>query len=275
MLTEDSNTSAYAVIGIGENGALTGPLQIGFPTLATPGPTPVRQDRSYLHESIVDPTGKYLIMPDLGADLVRVFSYDAVTLAPLTELASLVTEPATGPRHGVFWYSPSKVLHYIFVGELNGMVYSYKITYPAAGGLTWEKVYSMPGLGFENERPFQTSPTSEIVLTPDNNYVIVSHRDVSFASSTVYRSGPTDTLSTLKIAADGTLSLHQLAPSGGYSPRQFSINKAGDLLAVGHQTNFTVVIWKRDVDTGLIATDAPVAQVTLNRAVVVAIWDES
>lgn len=103
---------------------------------------------------------------------------------------------------------------------------------------------------------------------------MVSNRDISFANSTQYRSGPTDTLSTFSINDDGTLSLVQLAPSGGWSPRQFSINKAGDMVAVGHQNNNTVVVWGRDVETGLIDTTEPVGVVTLNGAVVMTVWDE-
>lgn len=69
----------------------------------------------------------------------------------------------------------------------------------------------------------------------------------------------------------------QLAPSGGWSPRQFSINKAGDKLAVGHENNSTVVIWKRDVQSGkIIAEDegGKIGQVTLTGKVVATIWDE-
>lgn len=69
----------------------------------------------------------------------------------------------------------------------------------------------------------------------------------------------------------------QNVPSGGWSPRQFSLNKAGDLIAVGHQNNKSVVVWKRDVETGLILTEdkgGKVGQVTLTGSVVATIWDE-
>lgn len=97
---------------------------------------------------------------------------------------------------------------------------------------------------------------------------------MSFPDSTQYQSGPSDTLSTFSINVDGTLSLVQLAPSGGYSPRQFALNKAGDQIAVGHQNNQTVVIWNRDVETGKIVEGAPAAVIMLTGAVVCTIWDE-
>lgn len=84
-------------------------------------------------------------------------------------------------------------------------------------------------------------------------------------------------MSTFAIQKDGSLKLVQLAPSGGWSPRQFSINKAGDLLAIGHQNNNSVVVWKRDLASGKIVLEAEggkVAQVTLSGAVVATIFDE-
>lgn len=84
-------------------------------------------------------------------------------------------------------------------------------------------------------------------------------------------------MSTFAIQTDGSLKLVQLAPSGGWSPRQFSINKAGDLLAIGHQNNNTVVVWKRDITSGKIVLEAEggkIGQVTLSGAVVSTIFDE-
>ena len=100
---------------------------------------------------------------------------------------------------------------------------------------------------------------------------------MSFKDSPVFGSGPTDTISTFAIQEDGSLKLVQLAPSGGWSPRQFSINKAGDLIAIGHQNNKTVIVWKRDVASGKIVLEAEggkVGQVTLAGAVVSTIFDE-
>lgn len=112
---------------------------------------------------------------------------------------------------------------------------------------------------------------------PDQRFIIVSNRDVSFRDSPVFGTGPTDTISTFAIKEDGSLELIQLAPSGGWSPRQFSVNKAGDLIAIGHQNNQTVVVWKRDVASGKIVPEAEggkISQVTLTGAVVSTIFDE-
>jgi 6-phosphogluconolactonase (cycloisomerase 2 family) len=107
--------------------------------------------------------------------------------------------------------------------------------------------------------------------------VVVSNREKSFATSIEARSGPSDTLTTFLIKDNGTLEPVQAAPSGGWLPRQFSFNKAGDKIAVGHQVNQTVVIWKRDVQTGKIVTEqegGKLAQIKLTGDVVATVWDE-
>ena len=44
----------------------------------------------------------------------------------------------------------------------------------------------------------------------------------------------------------------QRAPAGGRNPRGFSLNKAGDLVASALQDDNRVVVYKRDVKTGLL-----------------------
>ncbi|OLN95651.1 putative 6-phosphogluconolactonase-like protein 2 [Colletotrichum chlorophyti] len=270
------NRSAVGVFALGDKGALpgSGPLQEFFPTLEKPGPVISRQDTSYLHHVINDPKGQYVLLADLGGDRVRVYTKDPANVAPIKEIDGLVTGPGVGPRHGVFKVTDSGETFFFFNGELDQNIYSYKVEYTETG-LAFTKISSIPSVN--PDYPATKAPTSEIAITPDQKFIIVSNRDVSFRDSPVLGSGPSDTMSTFAIKEDGSLELVQLAPSGGWSPRQFSINKAGDLLAIGHQNNRTVVIWKRDVATGKIISEAEggkVGQVTLTGAVVATIWDE-
>lgn len=66
----------------------------------------------------------------------------------------------------------------------------------------------------------------------------------------------------------------QLAPSGGWSPRQFSLNADGTLLTAGHQNNKSVILWGRDTDSGMIGMGGVKANVTVSGAVVCVLWDE-
>ncbi|KAH9871987.1 hypothetical protein J1614_006246 [Plenodomus biglobosus] len=274
-VTASYNRSAIGVYSLGQNGALTNPLQTILPNITSTGPVTLRQDRSYLHHVVLYPGRDLVLVPDLGGDMIRVFRYNRANVAPLLELPPLVTPRGAGPRHAVFWRSPAtKALYLFFNGELDQKVYSYRVEY-SSRGVTWKQVFAIASVS--DELPATTAPTSEIAVTPDGRFVIVSNRDVSFATSPRNKSGPSDTLSVFSINADGTLKPVQQAPSGGYSPRQFSINKAGDMIAVGHQNNNTVVIWKRDIQSGRIVEEAEggkLGVVRLTGQVVYAQWDE-
>lgn len=159
----NSNRSAIAVFRLGEGGALSEPLQTIFPNTTSIGPVTLRQDRSYLHHVILDPSRKFLLMPDLGGDRIRVFKYDKQNIAPLVELAPLVTNPGTGPRHAVFWRSPKTgILHLFFNGELDQKIYSYRVKY-GNGGLSWSHPSSI--VAVSESLPPTTAPTSEIAIT--------------------------------------------------------------------------------------------------------------
>jgi 6-phosphogluconolactonase (cycloisomerase 2 family) len=72
---------------------------------------------------------------------------------------------------------------------------------------------------------------------------------------------------------DGSLEFKGLSPAGGSFPRQFALNKAGDLVGVGLQQSSRVVLYSRDVETGKIA-DVPYAHVGVEGQVDCVVWDE-
>ncbi|KAM0279933.1 hypothetical protein ACHAO9_011453 [Fusarium lateritium] len=265
--------AAYA---LGAKGALPGtePLQQIFTNITQIGPIPSRQEASHLHHVIIDPTGKYVVTPDLGGDVCRVWSFDKKSIAPIAEAGILKAPAGSGPRHGFFRTMKNGNTFFFFNGELDQKVYSYRVKYERAS-LSFTKVFEITSLNATF--PSNTAPISEIAMSPDNRFLVVSNREKSFATSLQAGSGPSDTLTTFLINEDGTLKPVQAAPSGGWLPRQFSFNKSGDKIAVGHQVNQTVVIWKRDVRSGKIVSEdkgGKLAEVTLTGPVVATIWDE-
>lgn len=75
-------------------------------TLASPGPVPDRQAIPHPHQVILDPTHQYVLSPDLGADLVRVFRIQNGT-GKLLPCEHLKVTPGTGARHVAFWRGPA------------------------------------------------------------------------------------------------------------------------------------------------------------------------
>ncbi|KAF7872764.1 uncharacterized protein EAF02_008835 [Botrytis sinoallii] len=291
MAAAHYNGASLTTHNIQADGTLS-PLQTITFTMPGPGPDPLkRQLTPHPHEALLDPSEKYIIVPDLGADLVRVFSIDPAT-ALLTELTPYTAPPASGPRHGVFHVTDSGDTYFYLVSELANTVSSFKVTYgEGSEGLTFTNIDSH-GIYGDKKTP-EGAAAAECLLTPDGKHILTSSRNATILSlpqppahplnSTAL---PSDTLQTWSIntASNGTygsLSFSQLFPSGGIYPRQMSMNKAGTLVAVALQQSARVVIVKRDVKTGLFGDFVADVQVGdfegvagLNGQVTSVVWDE-
>lgn len=119
--------------------------------LTKPGPNAERQDAPHEHEAVLDPTGQFIVVPDLGADLVRIFSIDAET-DKLTAEKPLAVLPGSGPRHVAFYQpygvSGSRSTSFMFlVSELGNTITSFAISYPSAGGMSFKQVYNTTSYG--------------------------------------------------------------------------------------------------------------------------------
>ncbi|KAI4717060.1 3-carboxy-cis,cis-mucoante lactonizing enzyme [Aureobasidium sp. EXF-10727] len=247
--------------------------------LTKPGPNAERQDAPHEHEAVLDPTGQFLVVPDLGADLVRIFSFDAET-DKLTAEKPLAVLPGSGPRHVAF-YQPygvvgKKSTSFMFlVSELGNTVTSFAVSYPSAGGMSFKQVYNTTSYG-DLVVP-DGNAAAEIAISPDNRFLIVSNRNnTSFhipnPSPHNTTAIPSDSLSTFAINKDGSLKHIQLWPAGGMFPRHFSLNKWGDLIAVGLQYDKSVVVFERDVALGTVGK--PVARWVGGGNVTCVVWEE-
>ncbi|KAK5164341.1 uncharacterized protein LTR77_010037 [Saxophila tyrrhenica] len=268
--------SAVSSWVLGEGGEFTHLQDITF-SLPRPGPDPVRQDAPHEHEAIVDPTGRYILVPDLAADLVRVFCWDQETLK-LEALDPLEVAPGSGPRHAAFWNPYSVACEgcttYLYVvAELASTVMGYAVTYkPNGGGLSFKEVYNSSTYGLLNLPP-GTAP-AEVHVSPDNKYLTISNRmDKAFTlpqpDGSILHS---DSLVTFVLQDDGSLVWHQIWPAGGSIPRHYSMNAPGTLVGVGLQYDQTVAILQRDPSSGLIGE--PIARVKVGGNVTCVVFDE-
>ncbi|THZ39782.1 3-carboxy-cis,cis-mucoante lactonizing enzyme [Aureobasidium pullulans] len=250
-----------------------------FFNLTRPGPNAERQDAPHEHEAVLDPTGNFIVVPDLGADLIRIFSIDAGSGDLVAEKPFAVL-PGSGPRHVVF-YQPHGVVgtqattFMFLVSELANTVTSFKVSYPKAGGMGFKQVFETSTYG-DVVVP-EGNAAAEIAVTPDNRFLIISNRNntsfhIPSPNPHNTTSIPSDSLSTFSLQKDGTLKHIQLWPSGGMFPRHFSLNKFGDLLAVGMQYDRSVVVFERDVALGTVGK--PVARWVGGGNVTCVVWEE-
>ena len=240
---------------------------------------------------ILDPTGSFIVVPDLGADLVRVFSIDPKT-SRLTESAPFHAPAGSGPRHGIFLNVDSGKTFFFLISELANTIASYEVEYFATG-LKFTNVF-LSGI-YGNRTIPEGAAAAEVILSvslslsilnshwsekykPDHKFLLTSSRNATFFQLDNFDKKnntkiPSDTLQSWAIdQATGELTLKQIAPSGGAFPRQFSINQAGDMVAVGLQMDGRVVVIERNVTDGTLG--AFLTSIDIAGQVTSVIWDE-
>jgi 6-phosphogluconolactonase (cycloisomerase 2 family) len=99
-------------------------IQSFHDTMSLPGPNATLQDKPYVHGITFDPTRKFFIAMDRGADLLGTYSVGWDDR--LLELGAYAREPGTGPRHGVFVKGTSKMFFYV-LGELTNSVHGIEV----------------------------------------------------------------------------------------------------------------------------------------------------
>ncbi|KAI1647452.1 3-carboxy-cis,cis-mucoante lactonizing enzyme [Daldinia loculata] len=211
--------------------------------MSEPGPNS-RQNAPHPHAAQLDPTGKYLIVPDLGADLIRIFSIDAET-GDLTACVPGVAGAGDGPRHGAWWAPTAGSTdgqRLYTVNELGNSVSAWTVSYPDGGCLSLNKTQTLATYAEGSVAP-NGSKAAEVQVS--GNFLYAANRaDETF--------GPqNDSLATYSIdPSSGDIKFVEATPAHAWFPRTFSINKAGNLVAVGGQTSSNVAIIARDPETG-------------------------
>ncbi|KAM7206819.1 Lactonase, 7-bladed beta-propeller domain containing protein [Naviculisporaceae sp. PSN 640] len=252
------------------------PIQAASWVLDHPGPVADRQGSSHPHQAILDPTGKFLLVPDLGFDRIHVLSVDPTTLR-YTEQDPLLVAPGSGPRHGVFVKPDPETTFFYVITEIANQVSGYNVTYMDDNTLSFAQVVSSTTHGEYYTFPAGISG-GEIAVSPDNKFLIVSSRNESFFNIPNW-----DVYNTTKLLSDplisfsidpktGALYLIQTFPAGGMLPRHFSLNKDGTLLAAAAQADGRVVIISRDPVLGVLKEY--VADVAIEGGVNCVIWGE-
>ncbi|CAG8893092.1 unnamed protein product [Penicillium egyptiacum] len=218
-------------------------LQVFRYQMSQPGIKP-QQDAPHPHQVILDPTGDFLLVPDLGADQVRVYAIDQHS-GRLNVCPSLNYTAGSGPRHGLFWKSNSldsaqtPVTMLYTVSELGGHFNALLVSYLSSGCLGFRETQSFvpyPG----GQLPTGAVP-AELAMAGTSLYVSIRF-DQGFP--------PNDSVSTLARSSNGTVTFNEITSSYGAIPRTFSINKKGTLVAIGDQASSNVAIVIRDPQSG-------------------------
>jgi 6-phosphogluconolactonase (cycloisomerase 2 family) len=220
-------------------------------TMSQPGPVASRQNAPHPHAIFKDSTGLNLLAPDLGADLIRIFSVDTSS-GKLTACPAAQAGAGDGPRHGAWWAptaGTTKGQMLYTINELSNTVSAWTVKYSTNGCLSLTKTQTLSVFTPGKTPAAQKQPTKAAEVRVAGNFLYASVRnDQSFGSQQ-------DSLATYSIdATTGALTFVESTKANAWYPRTFSINKAGTLVAVGGQTSANVAIVARDPTTGKLGS---------------------
>jgi 6-phosphogluconolactonase (cycloisomerase 2 family) len=191
-----------------------------------------RQEKPHIHAAVFSPEGDYAFLPDLGSDKIWTFSFDASKSKPMTlKEEDLVTSvPGSGPRH--FTFHPNRQYAYC-IEELSGMVSTY--TYSNGKLDPVQRI-------FANSYPHDSCWSADIHISPDGRFLYASNRGKD-----------ENTIAIFSIDQDNGM----LKPVGhqstyGDHPRNFTIDPSGKFLLVANMISGNIVVFKRDLKTGLL-----------------------
>ncbi len=190
---------------------------------------PKRQEGPHAHEIVISADNRFLYVPDLGLDKIRIYRINAAAHQVVPNDPPFVQEqPGTGPRHMVF----SHDAHFAYViHELTSAVTAYKVN--ATNG-NLEAFQSLPATA--DGKPFDGA--AEILLHPSGHTLYTSVR------------GP-GTIAVFSVDSQtGKLQGTQTVETGGTWPRGVAVDPTGKLLLAGDQKTNQVALFHIDPTSG-------------------------
>ncbi|CAI7642746.1 unnamed protein product [Penicillium palitans] len=238
--------------------------------LAAPGPVSDRQDAPHPHGAIIDPTGRFVLVPDLGMDRLHIFKISPSS-GLLQPQKPFLVKPGSGPRHAVFWTPKTNVTttddtFLYLVSELANTLTAFKAHY-TRNGLTFVKVHEESTYG--GEAIPSGSTAAAIHISPENDRIVVSNR----GDATFGKNGDSFAVFTC-ITGRGNhakdFSFVGLYPTYGSAPREFDINGQNGVISVALQDSHGVALVQWDKQTR--SPGKLLAKTSLDGKIPAAIW---
>ncbi len=197
------------------------------------GADPKRQEGPHAHEVVISKNNRFVYVPDLGLDQIRIYQLDAATGNVTPHSPAFAKEEAgSGPRHIAF--SPDEKFAYV-INELKSVVTVFKHD-PA--NASFQPIQTISSLGEGKE----ADGAAEILVDREGKFLYASNRDVTGHG--------TGSIGVFAIDREnGTLKQAQLAETGKF-PRGVEFDPTGKLLLVGDQKANYFVVFRIDPGTG-------------------------
>jgi len=201
------------------------------------GPDVERQSQPHAHSANFDPSGRFIVAPDLGSDRLMVYELDREQGKLKEHLpGGVVVQPGAGPRH--FTFHANRQWAYL-INELDNTIVAYRWD-EAGGTLTPVQTLSTLPADFVG-----TSYCADIHIHPSGRFLYGSNR--GHDSLAIFALDP----------ATGLLEARGYVPTGGEHPRNFAISADGEWLLVGNMNSDNIVVFRIGEDGGLEQVGEP------------------
>jgi 6-phosphogluconolactonase len=239
VLIANYTSGTVAVLPIAADGRLEPAVSVRRG--AGSGPMAARQAGPHAHQILLDPSSRFALWTDLGADRVIVDRFDALTgrLEPQRPEGAAI-EPGSGPRH-LAWHPSGRVVY--LLNELSATVTTMSFN-SSTGALVTIRTIAAREAGASGE-----NSAAEIAASPNGAFLYASNRG-------------DDDLAVFAIDA------RTLEPSpaahvqgGGRTPRHFAIDPSGRWLIVANQNSDSLVVLRIDPATGIPSPTTAIATI--------------
>ncbi|WP_262487241.1 lactonase family protein [Chryseobacterium arthrosphaerae] len=177
------------------------------------------------------PDFNYVFLPDLGADKIRAYRFNAEKNEPLqpAEIPFIQAALGSGPRHLTF--HPNGKFAYC-IEEMGGAVSAY-----AYGNGTLENIQRISTHSDDHKENFESS---DVHISPDGRFLYASNR------------GDENNIAIFAIQNNGTLKTVGYQPTGGKHPRVFAIDSTGKFVITTNAVSGTATVFRRNAENGLL-----------------------
>ncbi|KAI1487094.1 putative isomerase YbhE [Biscogniauxia mediterranea] len=229
------------------DGSLKYIKKIDLSTFGDPSP---RQTGHHPHQALLEPSGRWFVIPDLGGD--KLFLLDGKD--DRWNMTVAAEFPAgTGPRHGGFITTSDNATYYALASELSNEVFLFRLDYDTSTGdgtveFTLVQQQSTYGAAFPPQNA-TSAAAGELAVAANQRDVYISNRLSGNATDSIAHFVFDPSLPGLSFA--------DTVSSGGILPRMFSLSTDGaadqPFVFVANQGGDSgLVALARSADTGAL-----------------------
>lgn len=186
------------------------------------GPNEGRQEKSHIHFALQNPHNKDVLVCDLGADKVYVYSFDG----ELTKKGEIIFPAGSGPRHLVF--HPEEKIVYV-LSELSSQLFTVDFS---------SGEYALTGTVNALPQDFTGENTAGAIrISNDGKFIYYSNRGH-------------DSLTIFRVRPDSHPEVMENISCEGKHPRDFNLSPDGEYLLLANMETDNLVLYKVDRTLG-------------------------